>query len=107
MIWDNGWGKLKPTSRHNINQVRVARLDKEGKPVAGRNRICLDLYWVNHIFETFKHPIPDIQEIIQVLSDSKYFSELDLNQAFEQLKVSEEITTADLIPSISRNSLCS
>ena len=91
-ILQRGWGRLNPTSRHNINQVRVPRLDKEGIPIPGRDRVCLDLSWVNHIFETFKHPIPDIQEIIQVLSESKYFSELDLSTAFEQLKVSEELS---------------
>ena len=91
-ILQRGWGRLNPTSRHNINQVRVPRLDKEGIPIPGRDRVCLDLSWVNHIFETFKHPIPDIQEIIQVLSESKYFSELDLSTAFEQLRVSEELS---------------
>ena len=72
-ILDRGWGKLNPTSRYNINQVRVPRLDNDGVSISGRDRICLDLSWVNHIFETFKHPIPDIQEIIQVLAESKFF----------------------------------
>ena len=77
---------------HNINQVRVPRLDKDGVPIEGRDRVCLDLSWVNKIFETFKHPIPDIQEIIQVLADSKFFSELDLSEAYNQLWISDELS---------------
>ena len=91
-ILDRGWGKLNPTSRHNINQVRVPRLDKDGVPIEGRDRVCLDLSWVNKIFETLKHPIPDIQEIIQVLADSKFFSELDLSEAYNQLRISDELS---------------
>ena len=43
-------------------------------------------------FETYKHPIPDIQEIIQILSESRYFSELDLSTAFEQLRINDELS---------------
>ena len=91
-ILDRGWGKLNPTLRHNFNQVRVLRLDKDGVSIEGRNRVCLNLSWVNKIFETFKHPIPDIQEIIQVLADSKFFSELDLSEAYNQLRISDELS---------------
>jgi len=69
--------------------LKVPRLDKDGIPVEGRDRVCLDLSWVNKNFETFKHPIPDIQEIIQVLADSKYFSELDLSEAYNQLRLND------------------
>ena len=54
--------------------------------------LCLDISWVNKIVETFKHPIPDIQEIIQVLADSKYFSELDLSEAYNQLRLNDELS---------------
>ena len=57
--------EANPTSRHNTNQVRTPRLDKDGVPIEGRDRVCLDLSWVNKMFEPFKHHIPDIQELFR------------------------------------------
>ena len=81
-LLNRGWAKLNPTSRQNINEVKVPRLDKDGIPVEGRDRVCLEQSWVNKIVDTFKHPIPYIQGILQVLADSKYFSDLHSSEAY-------------------------
>ena len=90
-ILNNGWGRLNPKSYNNINQVTVPRYDKNGVPVPGIDRVCLDLSWVNRDFKPFEHPIPAIQSMVQDLSDYHYFTELDLCESYNQLAITEEL----------------
>ena len=70
------------------------RKDKEWKVIDGRERVCLDCRPVNKAFLRihYTHPIPQIQYIFRRMCRSKYFSELDLSESFEQFRVSPELS---------------
>ena len=55
----DGRAFFNPSSKHNICQVIVPRLDKNRLPVPGRERVCLDLKPVNKCLEHYDHPIPN------------------------------------------------
>ena len=83
--------RLNPKSKHNISQVIVPRFDKNGFPIEGRERVCLNLPPINKGFEPFKHPIPKISDVTQQLMESSWYTEFDLDQGYEQLKVDGEL----------------
>ena len=56
----------------------MPRLDKNGLPVPGRERVCLDLKPVNKCLEHYDHPIPRMDMILQELMKYKFFLEGDL-----------------------------
>jgi len=92
-ILASGYGRLNPHSPHNINRVRVPRLDKDGKPLpVERDRWCLDLSFVNFALEDFDHPVPRIDEILEKMAESKVFSELDVKEAFNSMRINEELS---------------
>ena len=80
---------LNPFSKHNIGQVIVHRFDKSGVPILGRERVCLNLIPVNKCLEHFEFPIPRVEAILQKLMQYTVFSELDLAEGFNQLRVSK------------------
>ena len=82
---------LNPFSKHNIGQVIVHRFDKNGAPVIGRERVCLNLIPVNKCLEHFEFPIPRIDTILQKLMRYSVFSDLDLAEGFNQLRVSKPL----------------
>ena len=82
---------FNPFSRHNIGQVIVHRFDKAGAPIVGRERVCLNLIPVNKCLEHFEFPIPKIESILQKLMMYSVFSELDLAEGFNQLRVSKAL----------------
>ena len=82
---------LNPFSKHNIGQVIVHRFDKAGAPIVGRERVCLNLIPVNKCLEHFEFPIPKIELILQNLMMYSVFSELDLAEGFNQLRVSKAL----------------
>ena len=83
---------FNPKSKHNIGQVIVPRLDKNGIPVAGRERVCLDLKPVNKCLEHYEHPIPRIDDILRRAIKFKVFSEMDLDSGYHQFKISENLS---------------
>ena len=89
---EDGRAFYNPTSKHNIGQVIVPRLDKHGIPVIGRERVCLDLRPVNKCLSHYEHPIPRIDKILRELIQFKYFSEGDLNSGYHHLKVSKNLS---------------
>ena len=66
----------------------VHHFDKAGAPIVGRERVCLHLIPVNKCLEHFEFPIPKIESILQKLMMYSVFSELDLAEGFNQLRVS-------------------
>ena len=82
---------LNPYSKHNIGQVIVHRFDKKGATIPGRERVCLNLIPVNKCLEHFEFPIPRIETILEKLMQFVYFSELDLAEGFNQLRVSKQL----------------
>jgi hypothetical protein len=78
---------FNPYSKHNIGQVIVHRFNKQGAPIAGRERVCLNLKSVNRCLEFYEFPIPQIEAILQILMDFKFFLELDLAEGFNQFRI--------------------
>lgn len=55
----------------------------------GDIRICLDMRLVNKAIEREKHPMPTIEEILSRVAKSKFFSSLDISNAFHQVEIAE------------------
>ena len=88
-------GLVRPSfSSWSSRTVLVPR--KSGNP-----SLCIDYRPLNSITQKDKYPIPNVQLCIQTLNESKYFTPLDMNQAFHQIGLDEESIpkTAFLTPS--------
>ena len=53
----------------------------------GRTRVCLDLRSLNDVTEFHSFPLTDLDSTLAELSSAKYFSVLDLNNAYAQIKI--------------------
>ncbi|GFS20935.1 transposon Ty3-G Gag-Pol polyprotein [Elysia marginata] len=56
----------------------------------GGVRLCVDMRRANEAIKRERHPMPTLEEVINELNGSKFFSRLDLKQAFHQIELSEE-----------------
>ena len=56
----------------------------------GAVRICVDMRVANNAINRIRHPIPTVDDASCALSGAKFFSKLDLSQAYHQLELSEE-----------------
>ena len=52
---------INPLSKHNIGQVIVHRFDKQGAPIPGRERVCLNLIPVNWLINKCVYNILSFQ----------------------------------------------
>ena len=59
------------------------------KKKCGATRVCVDLRKLNLITEAFTFPMTNFDTCLGNLANAKYFSSLDFNQGFLNLKVSE------------------
>ena len=62
----------------------------------GGVRICVDMRQANEAIKRIRHPIPTVDDVRFELNGAKYFSKLDLSQAYHQLELdpkSRHITT--------------
>ena len=62
----------------------------------GGVRICVDMRQANEAIKRVRHPIPTVDDVRFELNGAKYFSKLDLSQAYHQLELdpkSRHITT--------------
>ena len=62
----------------------------------GGVRICVDMRQANEAIKRVRHPIPTVDDVRFKLNGAKYFSKLDLSQAYHQLELdpkSRHITT--------------
>ena len=55
----------------------------------GGVRICIDMRLANEAIERIRHPIPTVDDISFALNGAKFFSKLDLSQAYHQLELDE------------------
>ena len=53
-------------------------------------RLCVDMRMPNKAIKRVRYPIPTINDINVILNGARYFSKLDLNQAYHQLPLDEE-----------------
>ena len=63
---------------------------------SGDIRLCVDMRQANMAVKRERYPIPTIDEVLQDLNQSKFFSKLDLNSAYHQIELSpgsRDITT--------------
>ena len=56
----------------------------------GSVRICVDMRMANQAINRVRYPIPTVNDVSLDLNGAKYFSKLDLAQAYHQLPLSEE-----------------
>jgi hypothetical protein len=56
----------------------------------GGVRICVDMRQANAAIKLVRHPIPKVEDISLELNGAKYFSKLDLAQAYHQLELHED-----------------
>ena len=62
----------------------------------GAVRICVDMRVANEAIQRIRHPIPTVDDVSFELNGSKFFSKIDLCQAYHQLELEEssrQITT--------------
>ena len=66
------------------------------KKPGGGIRFCVDYRRLNAITKKDRYPIPLIEETLAQLEGAKYFTKIDIRQAFYQIRISEdseELTT--------------
>ena len=56
----------------------------------GKIRICVDFKYLNSQINVNEYPLPKIDEILTELGECKYFTKLDLKNAYMQLAVDDE-----------------
>ena len=56
----------------------------------GQVRICVDMRLPNEAIRRVRHPIPTVSDVSLALNGAKYFSKLDLSQAYHQLELHEQ-----------------
>ncbi|XP_065067526.1 uncharacterized protein K02A2.6-like [Rhopilema esculentum] len=55
----------------------------------GKVRICVDMRLANEAIERVRHPIPTVDDVRFELNGAKFFTKLDLQQAYHQLPLHE------------------
>jgi transposase InsO family protein len=53
-------------------------------------RLCVDFRKLNKVARSCAYPLPKINDILSTMRGSRYFSTLDLNKGFWQIKLAEE-----------------
>lgn len=53
-------------------------------------RLCVDLRRVNKAVERHRYPLPVLEEILNEVKGSQWFSKLDIKSAFQQIELDEE-----------------
>ena len=56
----------------------------------GTVRLCLDMRMINQAIQRVRHLIPTVEDISLDLNQAKYFTKLDLPQAYHQLPLDEQ-----------------
>ena len=74
----------------------VGNSANKNKNVDGSVRVCVDMRRVNTAVVKDGYPLPRIDDVLDQLGGSQFFSRLDLTDAYHQLEVypdSRELTT--------------
>lgn len=53
----------------------------------GKDRVCVDLSVLNEFVQRENHPLPSVDITLGNLAGAKYFSKLDANSGFWQIKL--------------------
>ena len=56
----------------------------------GQVRICVDMRLANEAIRRVRHPIPTVNDVSFALNGAKFFSKLDLSQAYNQIELDEQ-----------------
>ncbi|POW14066.1 hypothetical protein PSHT_07517 [Puccinia striiformis] len=56
-------------------------------PTSGKVRLCVDYRQVNALTKKDRHPLPVIQECFDALRGARFFSKIDLQQGFHQMRI--------------------
>ena len=56
----------------------------------GDVRVCVDMRPANEAIIRERHPIPTVEEILQDLNGSSFFSKIDLKWGFHQILLNQE-----------------
>ncbi|XP_058456697.1 uncharacterized protein K02A2.6-like [Malaya genurostris] len=56
----------------------------------GELRLCVDMRRANEAIQRLNHPLPVFEDLLARFSGAKYFTTLDIKQAFHQVELSEE-----------------
>lgn len=79
-------GILRPVNFSNYSTPIVPVLKNDGSI-----RICGDYkVTINPLLQVDQHPMPNTRDILATLNGCKYFTKLDLSQAFNQILLDEE-----------------
>ena len=102
------WGPIYPLSQKELNILRQyldeflasgrIRPSKSpaGAPIIfvpkkdGSLRLCIDYRGLNKVTVKNRYPLPLISEIMDRLSGSKYFTKIDLKDAYYRIRIREE-----------------
>lgn len=80
--------RCKEGSRFNTPLLAVPKRDHSGMQVG--TRVCLDFRKLNEIIEDEKYEVPLITDIFLEASGNKFYSTIDLTDAYTQVPLSEE-----------------
>ena len=74
-----------------ISKKSLQNIDKNSLPeeLAKHYRLCLDLRKLNKNIEIPISTLPNIEEILQCMSKNKFYSQLDIQQAFHNILLEE------------------
>jgi hypothetical protein len=75
---------IRPSNSHRAAPILLA--DKKG----GKVCFCIDYHRLNDVTKKDAYPLPQMDEILAHLGGSKYFSLMDLSDAFWSIPVKEE-----------------
>ena len=56
----------------------------------GRVRLCIDLTWLNDSVLRERHQLPSVDYTLAQMAGARYFSKIDANSGFHQIKLSED-----------------
>ena len=59
----------------------------------GGDRICVDMRVANEVIQRVRHPMPTVDDDSFDLNGARYFTKLDLSQAYHQLELDEKAGT--------------
>lgn len=79
----------RSTSPFNFPVIIVPKkgVDKNGKP---KYRLCVDFRLLNQVCVPISYPLPRIEQILEGLGKSRYFTSLDLASGYHQITVEKE-----------------
>jgi transposase InsO family protein len=77
-------GFIRPSTSPWSSPILFAK-----NPNSGKLRLCVDYRALNAVTKKDRHPIPLIQECFDSLKNARFFSKIDLQQGFHQMKIAD------------------